>query len=46
MKRFRLSRLNHVNAEALLVATGQNLKRKLGRRPWPVHAAGWLPASL
>ncbi len=36
MRRFRLRRLDKVNAEALLVATGQNLKRLLrfgGRRP-------------
>jgi transposase len=38
--RFRLRRLWKVNAEALLIATGQNLKRLLrkrgwGRRPWP-----------
>src|SRR5215216_6665662 len=38
--RFRLRGLWKVNAEALLIATGQNLKRLLrkrgwGRRPWP-----------
>ena len=38
--RFRLRRLWKVNIEALLIATGQNLKRLLrkrgwGRRPWP-----------
>jgi Transposase DDE domain len=38
--RFRLRELWQVNAEALLVATGQNLERLLGkrgwgRRPWP-----------
>jgi hypothetical protein len=38
--RFRLRRLWKVNVEALLIATGQNLKRLLrkrgwGRRPWP-----------
>jgi transposase len=40
LQRFRLRRLWKVNAEALLIATGQNLKRLLrrrgwGRRPWP-----------
>jgi hypothetical protein len=40
LKRFRLRTLWKVNAEALLIATGQNLKRLLrkrgwGRRPWP-----------
>jgi transposase len=40
LRRFRLRRLWKVNAEALLIATGQNLKRLLrkrgwGRRPWP-----------
>ena len=40
LKRFRLRTLWKVNTEALLVATGQNLKRLLrkrgwGRRPWP-----------
>jgi transposase len=40
LKRFRLRGLWQVNAEALLIATGQNLKRLLrkrgwGRRPWP-----------
>jgi len=40
LKRFRLRGLWKVNAEALLIATGQNLKRLLrkrgwGRRPWP-----------
>jgi transposase len=38
--RFRLRRLWKVNVEALMIATGQNLKRLLrkrgwGRRPWP-----------
>ena len=41
--RFRLRGLWQVNVEALLVATGQNLKRLLrqrgwGRRPWPTGA--------
>jgi hypothetical protein len=40
MRRFRLRRLWRVNSEALLMATGQNLKRLLqqhgwGRRPFP-----------
>ena len=40
LRRFRLRRLWKVDAEALLIATGQNLKRLLrkrgwGRRPWP-----------
>ena len=40
LRRFRLRRLWKVNAEALLIATGQNLKRLLrkrgwGRHPWP-----------
>jgi hypothetical protein len=40
LERFRLRGLWKVNAEALLIATGQNLKRLLrkrgwGRRPWP-----------
>ena len=44
--RFRLRGLWKVNTEALLIATGQNLKRLLrkrgwGRRPWP----GGAPAS-
>jgi transposase len=48
--RFRLRGLERVNAEALLIAAGQNLKRLLswwgwGRRPWPNGAAGLaLPA--
>lgn len=32
--RFRLRRLRRVNIEALLVATGQNLKRGISRRGW------------
>jgi hypothetical protein len=40
LRRFRLRRLSKVNVEALLIATGQNLKRLLrkrgwGHRPWP-----------
>ena len=36
MRRFRLRRLERVNAEALLIASGQNIKRLVGfgvRRP-------------
>ncbi len=45
LRRFRLRGLEKVNPEALLVATGQNLKRLLsqagwGRRPWPSGAPG------
>jgi Transposase DDE domain len=44
MRRFRLRSLWRVNTEALLIATGQNLKRLLqqrgwGRRPFPNGAA-------
>jgi hypothetical protein len=40
LRRFRLRRLWKVNVEALMIASGQNLKRLLrkrgwGRRPWP-----------
>jgi transposase len=47
--RFRLRRLWKVNIEALLIATGQNLKRLLrkrgwGRRPWPNGAPEAPPA--
>jgi transposase len=47
LERFRLRGLWKVNAEALLIATGQNLKRLLrkrgwGRRPWP-HGAPEAP---
>jgi transposase len=43
LRRFRLRGLWKVNAEALLIAAGQNLKRLLrkrgwGRRPWPSGA--------
>ena len=43
MRRFRLRRLWKVNSEALMRATGQNLKRLLkkrgwGRRPFPTEA--------
>jgi hypothetical protein len=34
MRRFRLRQLWRVNIEALLIATGQNLKRLLQRRGW------------
>jgi transposase len=49
VRRFRLRRLWKVNVEALLIATGQNLKRLLrkrgwGRRPWPNGAPEALPA--
>jgi transposase len=51
LRRFRLRGLKKVNGAALLIATGQNLKRLLskqgwGRRPWPSGAAGVvLPAA-
>ncbi len=49
--RFRLRRLRRVNIEALLVATGQNMKRLLsrmgwGRRHFPGGAAGIVLAPL
>lgn len=45
LRRFRLRGLPKVNAEAPLIAAGQNLKRLLswrgwGRRPWPSGAPG------
>jgi hypothetical protein len=45
LDRFRLRRLAKVNSEALVTATGQNLKRLLswrgwGQRGWPGGAAG------
>ncbi len=45
LRRFRLRGLERVNGEALLIASGQNLKRLLsrsgwGRRSWPTGAAG------
>jgi len=52
LERFRLRRLEKVNIEALVTATGQNLKRLLswcgwGRRRWPGGAAGVvIPADL
>jgi hypothetical protein len=47
MRRFRLRRLWRVNCEALVTATGQNLKRLLqkrgwGRRPFPSETVGAL----
>src|SRR5205807_5907549 len=52
MRRFRLRRLWRVNCEALVTASGQNLKRLLrkrgwGRRPFPAEAVAVVPpASL
>ena len=48
MERFRLRRLWRVNCEALVIATGQNLKRLLqkrgwGRRPFPAEAVALRP---
>ena len=48
MRRFRLRRLWRVNCEALVTATGQNLKRLLrergwGRRPFPTEAVMAMP---
>jgi Transposase DDE domain len=34
MRRFRLRRLWRVNYEALMIASGQNLKRVLNKRGW------------
>lgn len=50
MRRYRLRRLWRVNCEALIRATGQNLKRLLkkrgwGRRPWPQGATNALLES-
>lgn len=53
MRRFRLRRLWRVNCEALVMASGQNLKRLLkkrgwGRRPFPTEALSasvWLLLS-
>jgi hypothetical protein len=45
MRRFRLRRLEKVNIEALLIASGQNVKRLLifgGRRPKKVAQAAAL----
>jgi transposase len=48
MRRFRLRQLWRVNCEALVVASGQNLKRLLqkrgwGRRPFPAQAVALIP---
>jgi transposase len=48
MRRFRLRRLWRVNGEALVTASGQNLKRLLrkrgwGRRPFPAEAVAMTP---
>lgn len=48
MRRFRLRRLWRVNCEALIIASGQNLKRLLqkrgwGRRPFPTEAMALRP---
>jgi hypothetical protein len=51
LRRFRLRGLAKINGEALLIAAGQNLKRRLskrgwGTRPWPGGANGIvLPAQ-
>ena len=50
MRRFRLRRLWRVNCEALVIATGQNLKRLLqqrgwGRRPFPSEAVAMIPPA-
>jgi transposase len=51
LRRFRLRGLPKVNGEALLIASGQNLKRLLGwrgwgRRPFPSGAAGVVLPAL
>ena len=51
LRRFRLRGLEKVNAEALLIAAGQNLKRLLsqlgwGRRPFPSGGVGVVLAAL
>jgi hypothetical protein len=48
MRRFRLRQLWRVNCEALIIASGQNLKRLLqkrgwGRRPLPAQAMALMP---
>src|SRR6185437_9665530 len=48
MRRFRLRRLWRVNCEALMIASGQNLKRVLqkrgwGKRPFPTEAVALVP---
>ncbi len=50
MRRFRLRRLWRVNCEALVIASGQNLKRLLqkrgwGRRPFPAQAMALMPPA-
>jgi len=50
MRRFRLRRLWRVNCEALVTASGQNLKRLLqkrgwGRRPFPTEAIVMVPPT-
>jgi transposase len=50
MRRFRLRRLWRVNCEALVIASGQNLKRLLqkrgwGRRPFPTEAVALMPSA-
>ena len=50
MRRFRLRRLWRVNCEALVIASGQNLKRLLqkrgwGRRPFPTEAMALKPPA-
>lgn len=51
LRRFRLRGLQKVNGEALLTASGQNLKRLLskggwGRRPYPGGALGLAMNSI
>lgn len=50
LRRFRLRRLQRVSCEALVTATGQNLKRLLqkrgwGRRPFPAEAVALMPPA-
>src|SRR5581483_5534581 len=50
MRRFRLRQLWRVNCEALVTASGQNLKRLLqkrgwGRRPFPAQAMALMPPA-
>jgi len=50
LRRFRLRGLEKVNGAALVIATGQNLKRLVskqgwGRRPWPSGAVGVVLAA-
>jgi transposase len=51
LRRFRLRRLWKVNCEAMITASGQNIKRLLqkrgwGRRPIPTGVAGHIPFFL